>query len=151
MAQEAVGSGSGFSTTEQEESPVILWFTPFTGESGRFKTCGESTCFFTDNRTYLSHARTRVNKSRCRYRSLFPHSAQTSNRSGGGFLRILLRNRRPAAAPSRQPPVGPPARGVTEEPAHLLLRAGRLPLQLDGHLEPVFELPPIILSRILNY
>lgn len=50
-----------FSPTEQEESPTILWWTPFTGEgNGSYRTCGESTCFFTENRTLLGNPRVEV-------------------------------------------------------------------------------------------
>ncbi|XP_033114209.1 alpha-(1,3)-fucosyltransferase 10-like isoform X2 [Anneissia japonica] len=35
--------------------PIILWWTGFTGERGRLKTCGERKCFFTVNRNFKDH------------------------------------------------------------------------------------------------
>ena len=49
-----------FSSEERSESPIILWWTPFTGEQGNWRTCGEDTCFFTENRTHLSDPKTKV-------------------------------------------------------------------------------------------
>uniref|UniRef100_A0A0P6DYU3 Fucosyltransferase n=1 Tax=Daphnia magna TaxID=35525 RepID=A0A0P6DYU3_9CRUS len=49
-----------FSSEEKSESPIILWWTSFTGETGNWRTCGEQTCFFTENQTYLSHPKTKA-------------------------------------------------------------------------------------------
>ncbi|XP_054711973.1 alpha-(1,3)-fucosyltransferase 10-like [Uloborus diversus] len=36
------------------EYPILLWWTPFTGESGAFKRCGKEICFFTEQRKYFT-------------------------------------------------------------------------------------------------
>ncbi|KAK3600878.1 hypothetical protein CHS0354_019226 [Potamilus streckersoni] len=41
-------------------APIILWWTPFTGEPGRYRTCGTVQCFFTINRLYKDHPKTKV-------------------------------------------------------------------------------------------
>lgn len=35
--------------------PIILWWTPFTGETGTVHQCGLEKCFFTQNRSYLNN------------------------------------------------------------------------------------------------
>ncbi|XP_070544298.1 alpha-(1,3)-fucosyltransferase 10-like, partial [Ptychodera flava] len=40
--------------------PIILWWTGFTGERGKVKTCGEDKCFFTVDRHFQHHPRTKV-------------------------------------------------------------------------------------------
>ncbi|XP_003796354.1 alpha-(1,3)-fucosyltransferase 10 [Otolemur garnettii] len=40
--------------------PVMLWWSPLTGETGRLGQCGADACFFTINRTYLHHDRTKA-------------------------------------------------------------------------------------------
>ncbi|XP_008583857.1 PREDICTED: alpha-(1,3)-fucosyltransferase 10-like [Galeopterus variegatus] len=45
---------------EMDSYPVMLWWSPLTGETGRLGQCGADTCFFTINRTYLHHHRTRA-------------------------------------------------------------------------------------------
>ncbi|XP_069781915.1 alpha-(1,3)-fucosyltransferase 10 isoform X1 [Narcine bancroftii] len=42
------------------ECPIILWWSPLTGELGRLGQCGADTCFFTVNRTYRDHHMTRA-------------------------------------------------------------------------------------------
>lgn len=42
------------------EYPILLWWTPFTGQSGSFKKCGKEICFFTDQRKHFSDSLTRV-------------------------------------------------------------------------------------------
>ncbi|XP_059821339.1 alpha-(1,3)-fucosyltransferase 10 [Hypanus sabinus] len=42
------------------ECPIILWWSPLTGEPGRLGQCGRDTCFFTVNRTYQDHQMTRA-------------------------------------------------------------------------------------------
>jgi len=42
------------------QDPIILWWTPFTGDQGTVKKCGKVNCFFTINRHYRSHPKTRV-------------------------------------------------------------------------------------------
>ena len=43
------------------KSPVIIWWTGFTGERGRIKRCGNVKCFFTVDRKYKDHPGTKVN------------------------------------------------------------------------------------------
>lgn len=40
--------------------PIILWWTPFTGDAGIYKTCGNVKCFFTNNRLYKDHNKTQA-------------------------------------------------------------------------------------------
>ncbi|XP_032877848.1 alpha-(1,3)-fucosyltransferase 10 [Amblyraja radiata] len=42
------------------DCPIILWWSPLTGELGRLGQCGADTCFFTVNRTYRDHHKTRA-------------------------------------------------------------------------------------------
>ncbi|CAL1290847.1 unnamed protein product [Larinioides sclopetarius] len=45
---------------KDEKLPIIIWWTPFTGDAGSFKRCGQYTCYFTDQRKYVSDSRTRA-------------------------------------------------------------------------------------------
>ncbi|XP_066093226.1 alpha-(1,3)-fucosyltransferase 10 isoform X1 [Saccopteryx bilineata] len=47
-------------TLETDSYPVMLWWSPLTGETGRLGQCGKDACFFTINRTYLHHHMTRA-------------------------------------------------------------------------------------------
>ncbi|XP_004592763.2 alpha-(1,3)-fucosyltransferase 10 [Ochotona princeps] len=47
-------------SVEVDGYPVMLWWSPLTGETGRLGQCGADTCFFTINRTYLHHPMTRA-------------------------------------------------------------------------------------------
>ncbi|XP_043914858.1 alpha-(1,3)-fucosyltransferase 10 [Protopterus annectens] len=40
--------------------PIMLWWSPLTGETGRLSSCGTDTCFFTINRTYQDHPMTKA-------------------------------------------------------------------------------------------
>ncbi|XP_070598434.1 alpha-(1,3)-fucosyltransferase 10 [Erythrolamprus reginae] len=40
--------------------PILLWWSPLTGESGRQAQCGEDVCFFTINRTYQHNPMTKA-------------------------------------------------------------------------------------------
>ncbi|KAL4617623.1 alpha-(1,3)-fucosyltransferase 10 isoform X2 [Arapaima gigas] len=40
--------------------PVIVWWSPLTGETGRLGDCGRNWCFFTINRTYYHHPSTKA-------------------------------------------------------------------------------------------
>ncbi|KAJ6657120.1 hypothetical protein lerEdw1_002866 [Lerista edwardsae] len=40
--------------------PVLLWWSPLTGETGRLGQCGQDACFFTINRTYQHHPMTKA-------------------------------------------------------------------------------------------
>ncbi|XP_033752149.1 alpha-(1,3)-fucosyltransferase 10-like [Pecten maximus] len=41
-------------------TPIILWWTPFTGDPGTYKRCGNHRCFFTVDRHYRRHNQTKV-------------------------------------------------------------------------------------------
>ncbi|XP_025905757.1 alpha-(1,3)-fucosyltransferase 10 [Nothoprocta perdicaria] len=46
--------------TDGNRHPILLWWSPLTGETGRLGQCGEDVCFFTINRTYQHHQMTRA-------------------------------------------------------------------------------------------
>lgn len=43
-----------------DQYPILLWWSPLTGETGRLGECGEDLCFFTINRTYQHNHMTRA-------------------------------------------------------------------------------------------
>ena len=43
-----------------EKLPIILWWTPFTGDMGSVKKCNEGDCFFTQDRSIFHHDLTQV-------------------------------------------------------------------------------------------
>lgn len=45
---------------ELDSYPIMLWWSPLTGETGRLGQCGADACFFTINRTYLHHHMTKA-------------------------------------------------------------------------------------------
>lgn len=45
---------------EPESYPIMLWWSPLTGETGRLGQCGADVCFFTINRTFLHHPMTKA-------------------------------------------------------------------------------------------
>ncbi|XP_034503396.1 alpha-(1,3)-fucosyltransferase 10 [Ailuropoda melanoleuca] len=45
---------------EPESHPIMLWWSPLTGETGRLGQCGADACFFTINRTFLHHPMTKA-------------------------------------------------------------------------------------------
>ncbi|XP_053318980.1 alpha-(1,3)-fucosyltransferase 10 [Spea bombifrons] len=45
---------------EMGSYPILLWWSPLTGENGRLAQCGRDLCFFTVNRTYLQHPKTKA-------------------------------------------------------------------------------------------
>lgn len=45
---------------ETDSYPIMLWWSPLTGETGRLGQCGADECFFTINRTYLHHPMTKA-------------------------------------------------------------------------------------------
>lgn len=47
-------------TLETDSYPIMLWWSPLTGETGRLGQCGADACFFTINRTYLHHPMTKA-------------------------------------------------------------------------------------------
>lgn len=47
---------------EKITEPIILWWTPFTGERGRYKKCGNVNCFFTVDRHYMNNPQTKVSQ-----------------------------------------------------------------------------------------
>nr|Q6NTZ6.2 RecName: Full=Alpha-(1,3)-fucosyltransferase 10; AltName: Full=Fucosyltransferase X; Short=Fuc-TX; Short=FucT-X; AltName: Full=Galactoside 3-L-fucosyltransferase 10; Short=Fucosyltransferase 10 [Xenopus laevis] len=44
----------------KDNYPIMLWWSPLTGENGRLGQCGTDTCFFTINRTYLQDPMTKA-------------------------------------------------------------------------------------------
>jgi len=40
---------------EHLSAPIILWWTPFTGDPGSYRKCSDVQCFFTVDRHYLQH------------------------------------------------------------------------------------------------
>lgn len=40
--------------------PILLWWSPLTGETGRLGQCGEDVCFFTINKNYQHNQMTRA-------------------------------------------------------------------------------------------
>lgn len=42
-------------TRKSIEDPILLWWTPFTGEPGQLRQCGRQKCFFTQNRLFKDH------------------------------------------------------------------------------------------------
>ncbi|XP_062985200.1 alpha-(1,3)-fucosyltransferase 10 [Elgaria multicarinata webbii] len=40
--------------------PILLWWSPLTGETGRLGQCGQNACFFTINRTYQHNPMTKA-------------------------------------------------------------------------------------------
>ncbi|XP_048648759.1 alpha-(1,3)-fucosyltransferase 10 isoform X4 [Marmota marmota marmota] len=45
---------------EIDSYPIMLWWSPLTGETGRLGQCGADACFFTINRTYWHHPMTKA-------------------------------------------------------------------------------------------
>ena len=39
----------------ENELPIILWWTPFTGDGGSVKKCTEGSCLFTQDRSLFGH------------------------------------------------------------------------------------------------
>ncbi|KAM8983889.1 GDP-fucose protein O-fucosyltransferase 3 isoform 1-T3 [Ara ararauna] len=55
------GLHSSFKTeSDVNRYPVLLWWSPLTGEKGRLGQCGEDVCFFTINKTYQHNGMTRA-------------------------------------------------------------------------------------------
>lgn len=40
--------------------PILLWWTPFTGDPGTARKCGQNMCFFTVDKHYYRHPQTKV-------------------------------------------------------------------------------------------
>lgn len=47
------------------QDPVILWWTPFTGQKGSVRDCGTVRCFFTEDRRFRNHNLTKVSVKFC--------------------------------------------------------------------------------------
>ncbi|CAH1793923.1 unnamed protein product [Owenia fusiformis] len=52
--------GEEKATKEDIQHPIILWWTPFTGDPGSTKKCGTNECYFTVDRHYRHHKNTKV-------------------------------------------------------------------------------------------
>ena len=48
------------SYAEKNKLPMIVWWTPFTGDMGKLKRCWSGDCFFTQNRSFYSHPLTQA-------------------------------------------------------------------------------------------
>ncbi|XP_074084408.1 GDP-fucose protein O-fucosyltransferase 3-like [Macrotis lagotis] len=46
--------------SKADNYPIMLWWSPLTGETGRLGHCGADTCFFTINRSYQHHHLTKA-------------------------------------------------------------------------------------------
>lgn len=42
------------------KDPIVLWWTPFTGDMGSVKRCGNKRCFFTQDRRFKNHPLTKA-------------------------------------------------------------------------------------------
>ncbi|KAK7812173.1 hypothetical protein U0070_014764 [Myodes glareolus] len=47
-------------TVDVGSYPIVLWWSPLTGETGRLGQCGTDACFFTINRTFQHHHMTKA-------------------------------------------------------------------------------------------
>ncbi|XP_050002798.1 alpha-(1,3)-fucosyltransferase 10 isoform X2 [Alexandromys fortis] len=47
-------------TVDVGSYPIVLWWSPLTGETGRLGQCGADACFFTINRTFQQHHMTKA-------------------------------------------------------------------------------------------
>jgi len=45
---------------EEKNLPTVLWWTDSQHYSSSIKKCGDVSCFFTSNRSYLNHPSTQV-------------------------------------------------------------------------------------------
>ena len=45
---------------EKITEPIILWWTGFTREPGKYEKCGQYKCFFTIDKHYYHHPQTKV-------------------------------------------------------------------------------------------
>ncbi|XP_050977839.1 alpha-(1,3)-fucosyltransferase 10 isoform X3 [Labeo rohita] len=52
--------------------PVVVWWSPLTGELGRLGECGQNRCFFTVNKSYHSHPQTEAFLFYDKHRHFFP-------------------------------------------------------------------------------
>lgn len=46
--------------SDANQYPILLWWSPLTGDTGRLGQCGEDVCFFTINKTYQHNQMTRA-------------------------------------------------------------------------------------------
>jgi len=51
---------SGRNKVDAGSYPIVLWWSPLTGETGRLGQCGADACFFTINRTFQHHPMTKA-------------------------------------------------------------------------------------------
>ncbi|CAH1793924.1 unnamed protein product [Owenia fusiformis] len=56
----SIPDGEEKATKEDIPHPIILWWTPFTGDPGSTKKCGTNECYFTVDRDYRHHKNTKV-------------------------------------------------------------------------------------------
>nr|CAD7456163.1 unnamed protein product [Timema tahoe] len=63
LSKSGIVEYQGYSSKQQTsdlKEPVILWWTPFTGEKGRLKKCGNYLCYFTEDRNFHHHPLTKA-------------------------------------------------------------------------------------------
>lgn len=63
----------------ENELPIILWWTPFTGDMGSVKDCSEGKCFLTQDRSLFGH---KLNKVMLFYGTSFNESDLPVPRKG---------------------------------------------------------------------
>lgn len=51
---------SALKATEEQQLPIIVWWTGFTGETGKIKQCFVGNCYISANTTYLNHPLTKA-------------------------------------------------------------------------------------------
>lgn len=57
-----IGLSNNFISTDNDEIPIVLWWTPF-GSNNQIKTCGNVRCYFTHNRAFEANAHLKVRDS----------------------------------------------------------------------------------------
>lgn len=60
VAASAVLTDYEVSPGSEGRYPIIVWWSPLTGELGRLGQCGHNRCFFTVNKSYHSHPSTQA-------------------------------------------------------------------------------------------
>lgn len=59
-AKEEALALAGRTKVDAGRYPIVLWWSPLTGETGRLGQCGADACFFTINRTFQHHPMTKA-------------------------------------------------------------------------------------------
>ena len=69
----------------KNELPMILWWTPFTGDMGSVKRCGQDECFLTQDRSLFGH---KLNEVMLFYGTSFNESDLPLPRKGVTYLKF---------------------------------------------------------------